>query len=122
MFIDIAKEFLALCQKDPKLTEFAQKRSISTQFVITDQNLEFNLAFIGGEVKTCLGAPEQPADFTVKMTEQTFQAIMTGKMDPMSAAMSGKVHYKGNTAKGMLLQNLFKDLIRLYTQASAGGA
>ena len=118
MLEEAIKQFLMLCQQDPVLVEFAQKRSISTQFVIPDRNLEFTLAFGDGEVKTHQGAPEQPVDFTVKMDEKTFTLVMTGKMDATTAAMSGRIQYKGNISKGMLLQRLIKDMIRLYIQVS----
>lgn len=117
MFKEVIGKFLQACQEDNVLKEFASRRSMGLHFMITDKELEFLLAFQDGAVVTALGAPSDKTDMIVRMDVETFDGVMTGRINGAVAYMTGKLRFTGDTSKGMLLQRLIKDMVRLYTQA-----
>jgi putative sterol carrier protein len=122
MDTNVISRFLSACEQDSILLEFAKNRQISLLFGLTDANLEFYLIFANGEVKTGLGAPPTNANLTLRMTADTFDGVMTGKINAASAAMSGRMRFSGDTNRGMALQRIMKDMNRLYIQARNEGS
>jgi len=114
---NLLSAFLSACQQDPAMLEFAKNRQVSLRFVLTDANLEFYLSFNNGEFKAALGAPPSNADLTARTTAEIFDGLMSGKVNGTTAAMSGRLRFSGDTIKGMALQRVQKDMMRLYTQA-----
>jgi putative sterol carrier protein len=47
------------------------------------------------------------ADCTITTTEETFQRIIDGELNPTSAYMTGKLKIKGDMGAAMKLQKLF---------------
>lgn len=47
------------------------------------------------------------ADCTVKMTQDDFHALLSGRLNPMLAVMSGKIRIEGDMGVAMKLQSLF---------------
>jgi putative sterol carrier protein len=58
-----------------------------------------------GNVKVTEGGND--ADVTITATEENFQKIATGELNPTSAYMSGKLKIKGDMGAAMKLQKLF---------------
>jgi sugar (pentulose or hexulose) kinase/phosphoglycerate dehydrogenase-like enzyme/ribulose-5-phosphate 4-epimerase/fuculose-1-phosphate aldolase/putative sterol carrier protein len=113
----ILSEFLTNSEKDPAFVDFSANRVFSMHYSLTDANLEFNTTFENGTVKAGLGAPAGKADLTLKMKADIFDRMMTGKINAMGAAMSGKMKFTGDTGKAMQMQRIQKDMMRLYTEA-----
>ncbi len=51
------------------------------------------------------GAAE--ADCTIAVSEDNFQRLVSGELNPMTAYMTGKLKVKGDTGAAMKLQKLF---------------
>jgi sugar (pentulose or hexulose) kinase/phosphoglycerate dehydrogenase-like enzyme/ribulose-5-phosphate 4-epimerase/fuculose-1-phosphate aldolase/putative sterol carrier protein len=113
----ILGEFLAQSEKDTAFVGFAANRIFSMDYVLTDANLEFNMVFENGLVKAGMGAPVGKPDLTLKMKAEIFDGMMTGKINAMGAAMSGKMKFTGDTGKAMQMQRIQKDMMRLYSEA-----
>ncbi len=58
-----------------------------------------------GTVKVSEGGGE--ADCTISTTEETFEKIASGDLNPTSAYMTGKLKVKGDMGAAMKLQKLF---------------
>ena len=113
----ILHEFLVQSEKDIALLAFAANRVFVMHYALTDANLEFNMIFENGMIKASMGAPPGKPDLTLKMKAEIFDGMMTGKINAMSAAMSGKMKFSGDTGKAMQMQRVQKDIMRLYTEA-----
>ena len=50
---------------------------------------------------------DDSADCTVKVTMADFQALVNGRLNPMTAFMSGKIQVDGDMGVAMKLQSLF---------------
>ena len=114
---DILNEFLPLCEEDAAMKEFAQKRKMSVQYVIPDAQIQFFINFEDGAVSCGGGKPPTPAHFTITMSKETFKDSMNNRIDAVSAALSGKIKFKGDRIKAMALQNTRKDMARLWAEA-----
>ena len=113
----ILDEFLAQSEKDPAFVGFAANRIFSMYYLLTDANLEFNMVFENGTVSAGMGAPAGPPDLALKMKAEIFDGMMTGRINAMGAAMSGKMKFSGDTGKAMQMQRIQKDMMRLYSEA-----
>src|SRR2546421_12102782 len=49
----------------------------------------------------------ESADCTIETTEETFERIVAGELNPTSAYMTGKLKIKGDMGAAMKLQKLF---------------
>jgi putative sterol carrier protein len=58
-----------------------------------------------GAVKVTEGG--EAADCTISATEETFERIIDGELNPTSAYMTGKLKVKGDMGAAMKLQKLF---------------
>jgi putative sterol carrier protein len=120
MFEDVLRRFLANCEKDHRLQDFARKHLTVIQYTITGANLDFYMIFRGGLVTAAIGTAPAPADLIIKSDEDTFDGGMTGRIDGSAALASGKLSIKGNIMKGMAAQKILKDVVQLYKQARQG--
>ncbi len=118
----ILRLFIEHALADPALNAFAAKSKVTTQYTLSDLDLDFYIAF-RGSVTGGLGAPPQPAEVKMKAKAETLDAIFTGKLGGNQAAMSGKLSFSGDVRLAMGVQRVQRDLIRLYTaaRAEAGG-
>jgi len=118
------RQFLAACESDATLIAFAQKRTLSAHYTLSDSGLEFFMSFAQGEVRAALGPPPAPADLHLELSAGLLDGLMTGKVNGMNAVMSGQIAFSGDPDKGMLLTQVQSAFNRLYVQAraAAGGA
>lgn len=115
----ILRAFLSASEGDEALRAFAAGRRFSMHYSLTDAGLDFHMLFDDGAVRAGLGAPPGPPDLALKMKAEVFDGMMTGRIKAMSAAMSGKLKFSGDTAKAMQMQRVQKDIMRLYSAARA---
>jgi putative sterol carrier protein len=116
MLEDILNHLLSVCEADLVLHEFAQKRSVSVNFIITDQNVEFQIAFVDGQVRTSRESPLSQSDLVVKLDAKTFDEVMSGKSDGSLAYMTGQIRISGDLMRAMSMQKIIRDMVRLYTR------
>lgn len=116
-FEEILRRFLERLPGDPVMGAFAAGRRFVMHYTLSDAGLEFYMAFLDGAVGAGLGPPPEKPDLRLKMLAQIFDGMMTGKINPVSAAMRGKMKFSGDTRKAMQMQRIQKDLMRLYQEA-----
>ena len=64
--------------------------------------------FIDGRGETnAVSTENEVADCTVNLSMEDFQELIKGKLNPMTAVMSGKVKIDGDMGVAMKLQSLF---------------
>ena len=59
----------------------------------------------GGQVSVQEGGGE--ADCTISVSEENFEKMLDGQLNPMTAYMTGKLKVKGDMGAAMKLQKLF---------------
>lgn len=64
--------------------------------------------FSGGECTVCAGPHESPS-MTVSMAASDFVDMIEGRLDGMSAFMSGRLRISGDMGLAMKLQSLFRN-------------
>ena len=117
MFEQTVQRFLASCESDAAMQEFARKRAMSLRFRIADENLEFTLIFKDGIVRAAIGSLTDHPDLDVKTDAETFDGVMSGRVNGATAYMMGKLKFRGDTMKGMAMQKVAKEMIRLWQGA-----
>jgi autoinducer 2 (AI-2) kinase len=115
----IITRFLQRLSTDDGLQSFAQGKNVTMLYILTDLDLRFFTAFLDGVVQADLGEPPSKPDVTLKMKTDMLDGMFTGRTNAMRAAMTGKLAFSGDTMKGMTLQRIQKDLMRLYSEARA---
>jgi autoinducer 2 (AI-2) kinase len=101
---------------DAALATFAADQDVTLHFVLTDLGLEIFFR-LRGSVTAGLGAPDTPADVQLRMTADVLDGMFTGRVNAMQSAMEGRLSFTGDTVKAMALQQLQRDLSRLYRAA-----
>ena len=117
MFEDVLRRFLANCENDHRLQDFARKHLAVIQYTITGANLDFYMIFRRGVVTAAMGIAPVTADLFIKTDADMFDGGMMGRIDGGAAMSSGRLSIKGNAMKGMAAQKILKDAMRLYKQA-----
>jgi autoinducer 2 (AI-2) kinase len=112
----ILEEFVARCLADPALAAAAEGRDVTLHFLLVDLDLSFWLR-LRGALSGGLGAPDAPAEVELRMRADVLDGMFTGRVNPMQAAMAGRLSFTGDAAKAMTLQHLQGDLSRLYRAA-----
>jgi len=111
------KRFLTFCESDAKLVQFAETTSICIQYQIEKPEIPFFMQFNDGRILTDFGDPETEASITLLMDAELMDKIFSRKTNPMRAALSGKLRFKGDTRLAMRVQKIQDDLCRLYIKA-----
>ena len=70
-----------------------------------------------GRVTGSLGTPADEPEVQLKMSADVLDGMFTGRINAMQEAMEGRLSFTGDAAKAMTLQQLQRDLMRLYTAA-----
>ncbi len=120
-FHETLNQFLKECEADQAMQDFAKEHKAILHFQIADEGLNFFLSFVGGVLKAGLGVPTEPADLAIKTKSETFDGVMSGAINGLNAALSGKFEYSGEPIKVIALQGIMNDLMRLYTRAKSKG-
>ena len=113
----VLRRFVDLAAGDAVLKAFSHGKQMTTHYVLTDTGHELYMHFQEGNVTTGLGAPPEPATIRLEATADTFDGMFTGRINPMRAAMSGKLTFYGDAKLAIGLQQIQNDLCRLYTRA-----
>jgi autoinducer 2 (AI-2) kinase len=119
----VLRGFTAAAARDPALRAQAEGRDVTLHFVLRDLPLAFHLRLRGGTVAAGLGAPDGAAEVELAMPAAVLDGMLTGRVNAMQEALEGRLSFRGDTAKAMALQQLQRDLRRLYeaARAEAGG-
>jgi ketol-acid reductoisomerase len=110
----VLQGFLDQAMQDSALQAFARKHNISSHYNLADIGLDFYIFFSKDGISAGLGIPPLPAQVRLETTSVTLDGMFTGQIDAPRAALSGQLNFKGDTLKGLSLQQIQKDLCRLY--------
>jgi L-ribulose-5-phosphate 4-epimerase len=113
----LLQAFVGKVSADEALLEFSKDRDVTMYFLVTDLDLGFFLSFQDGTVRAGLDTPPSEPDVNLKMSADTLDGIFTGRVSGTRAALSGKLSFKGDTAKAMAFQRVQKPLSQLYSEA-----
>jgi autoinducer 2 (AI-2) kinase len=113
----VLRAFLALAEADPVLLAFAQDRQLTVHYRLSDAGLDFSMSFQAGAVRACLGTPEADADVQLSMDADLLDGMLSGRINAMRAALTGKLSFSGDARAAMAQQSVQNDLMRLYRQA-----
>ena len=113
----ILRGFVERITHDAALRAFATGKHVALRFTLNDLGLVFYLEVHDGAVAADLGDPSARPDVELRMRAEILDGMFTGQVNPMQAAMGGRLSFNGDTVKAMTLQNMQADLSRLYTQA-----
>jgi putative sterol carrier protein len=70
---------------------------------------EDGVVFIDGS-NSLVSEADNPADTTIKVSWDDFQALASGALDGMTAFMTGKLKVEGDMGNAMQLQGIFSKL------------
>ena len=111
----ILEAFLAELPGSKELAKFSEGKSIVFQFVLTDMETSFYTSFQSGAVQAGFGScPGGSADVTLKMKAYVLDGMFTGNINGNTAALTGKLAFQGNVTKGLALQRVQPQLMKLY--------
>ncbi|WP_188112841.1 NAD(P)-dependent oxidoreductase [Mycobacterium simiae] len=113
----ILQGFVERIARDAALGAFAAGKSVTLHFTLTDVDLAFVLQLHDDMITAYLGNPSEAADVELRMRATILDGMFTGRVNPLQAAMGGRLSFSGDTAKAMTLQNMQNDLARLYQEA-----
>jgi putative sterol carrier protein len=113
----VVRRLLAIASRDPALRAFAVNQALSIHYVLDDLALEFHMTFDSGDVGGEIGPPQSPADLRLIATAGMMDGVLTGQVNAMRAALTGKLAFAGDARRAMALQGIQPDLNRLYCQA-----
>jgi autoinducer 2 (AI-2) kinase len=114
----VLRAFVEAARADEGLLRFAASGQTATlHFTLTDVGFEFQLGFEAGRVLADLGVPAGPGAVQLKLRADLFDGMLTGRRNAMEAAMAGELSFSGDTARAMTLQQVQRDLSRLYRAA-----
>jgi len=113
----LLEAFLGNLQGDATLAGFAAGRDVTLRFTLPDLERSFYLRLRDGAVRTGLGDPDAPADVELRLRTEVLDAMLSGRIDPMHAATSGKLTFRGDSLKAMTLQQAQAELARCWQRA-----
>jgi ketol-acid reductoisomerase len=113
----ILRRFTYLIADAAPLKDFAKDKQLLTHYHLSDLGLEFFIDFHQGEVASGLGMPPTDANIHLEMDAELLDGMLTGKTNPIRAAMSGKLHFLGDTKAALGIQRIQDQLVQIYTQA-----
>jgi len=106
-----------LMNSDERIAQASVGTDLTVGFFVTDLNAGFLLKFKEGQVTGETGADIRPAQIKLSMDSETFDAVFTGELDPVGAAMWGRIAVSGDIGLAMSLLGVVDDLRRIYTTA-----
>lgn len=108
--------FVERTAADPELDRFAADRDATLFFTLTDLDLCFWLRLRRG-IAGALGHPDAAPEVDLKLAADVLDGMFTGRVNPMQAAMNGRLSFTGDAAKAMTLQQIQPALSRHYRAA-----
>jgi putative sterol carrier protein len=100
---DAVKDFFANLESQADATKTA---GMSNSYVFDiDGAGQWKVDVDDGKVTVAEGAGD--ADVTISTSQETFEKIVAGEVNPTSAYMTGKLKIKGDMGAAMKLQKLF---------------
>jgi putative sterol carrier protein len=100
---DAVKDFFANLESQADATKTA---GMSNSYVFDiDGAGQWKVDVDDGKVTVTEGAGD--ADVTISTSQETFEKIVAGEVNPTSAYMTGKLKIKGDMGAAMKLQKLF---------------
>jgi sugar (pentulose or hexulose) kinase/phosphoglycerate dehydrogenase-like enzyme/ribulose-5-phosphate 4-epimerase/fuculose-1-phosphate aldolase/putative sterol carrier protein len=113
----VLRAFTRRLAGDAALRAFSTGKHATLHFTISDLDLDLYFRLRDGTVIADLGSPTPAADVELKLPADVFDGMLTGRVNPMQAATSGRLSFRGDTIKAMTLQQIQADLSRLYGEA-----
>ena len=110
-------DFFARLRADDKLRAFAASQEVALRFTLPDLDRVFFIGLRGGAVSADLGDPDPAADVELRMAAEVLDGMLSGTLNAMQAATSGRIAFRGDTMKAMALQQLQDDLSRSWLAA-----
>ncbi len=119
----VLRLFVERAATDEALRAFAAKKSVGSQYTVSDFDLHFHIGFGDGRVVAGMGPPPEPAKVRLKARGEVLDAILDGRLNGNKAAMTGRLSFSGDVRAAMGMQRVQKDFVRLYGAArrEAGG-
>jgi autoinducer 2 (AI-2) kinase len=99
------------------LDRFAAGRDVTLHFIVSDLGDAFWFRLRDGEVRAAMGDPDAEPEVELRLAADVLDGMFTGRINPMQAAMEGRLAFSGDTAKAMSLQEFQEDLSYLYREA-----
>jgi putative sterol carrier protein len=113
----VLQRFLADAVADPALLAFSRDRAMTIHFVLKDLRQAFYTRFEGGRVEAGLGAPDGPAQLRLEADAEVLDGVLSGRINAVRAAMTGKLSFSGEARQAMGMQQIQGNLSRLYVAA-----
>ncbi len=107
----------AFCEgmaSDEKVRAFSEDKDVCLAFCAPDIATSFYFGLHGGKVTSALGENDS-AEVLLTMRTEILDGMFSGSIDTMKAAMNGDISFVGDAAKAMTIQQLSRDMKRLYT-------
>lgn len=118
-FEALVADFAARAAASEALRSAARGRDVTLHFRVPDAGLELHLRLADDAVAAARGAPPVPADVELRLAADVLDGMFTGRVQPMQAALDGRLSFTGDTGKAMTLQHLQGELARLWRAARA---
>jgi len=109
--------FVERVARDRALASQAEPREVTLHFRLADLPLAFWIDLRRGRVEAALGDPPAEAEVQLRLPADVLDGMLTGRSNPMQAAMDGRLSFSGDTTKAMSVQELQEDLSRCYREA-----
>ena len=113
----LLEEFLGRLRDDGALRGFAAGKDVTLRFTLPDLQRVFFFRLRGGTVAAAVGDPDAPADVELRLRAEVLDGMFSGRLDPMHAATSGKLAFRGDSLKAMTLQQVQDALSRCWLAA-----
>ncbi|HCS27450.1 MAG TPA: hypothetical protein DIW43_08340 [Spongiibacteraceae bacterium] len=107
----------AFCERmasDDKVAAFSEDKDVCLAFTAPDIGVSFYFGLYGGKVESALGENDK-AEVMLTMRAEILNGMFSGSIDTMKAAMNGDIAFVGDAAKAMTINQLSRDMKRLYT-------
>lgn len=107
----------AFCERmaaDEKVAAFSADKDVCLAFSAPDIGISFYFGLHGGTVESALGENDK-AEVMLTMRADILNGMFSGSIDTMKAAMNGDIAFVGDAAKAMTINQLSRDMKRLYT-------
>lgn len=121
LFLSMIPRLARHARAQGEVSEEAERTSLSIHFDVTGRRgADFALAIKEGVLTLKRGIP-RPPDSTVTMSTDTLLDLLSGKLDPSAATMTGKVRIRGEPLAGLVLGGIVRAFRRATEQETVSG-